>query len=42
MNPTSGSFTCCARVTSGHAAALPSPAMKCRRRIRHAPDLLCG
>jgi hypothetical protein len=25
---------CCARATTGHAAALPSPAMNCRRRIR--------
>jgi hypothetical protein len=33
---------CCARTASGHAAALPSPAMNCRRRIRHPLKLLCG
>jgi len=33
---------CCARATSDHAAALPSPAMSSRRRIRHPLKLLCG
>jgi hypothetical protein len=28
---------CCARPTTGHAAAPPSPAMNVRRRISHAP-----
>jgi hypothetical protein len=27
------------RATTGHAAALPSPAMNCRRRIRDLPRL---
>jgi hypothetical protein len=35
-NPTTGTAGCCARTASGHAAALPSPAMNCRRRIGHA------
>ncbi len=34
--PTTGIAGFCARATSGHAAALPSPAMNSRRRIRHA------
>jgi hypothetical protein len=29
---------CCACATSGHAAALPSPVMNSRRRIRHLPS----
>jgi hypothetical protein len=29
---------CCARAASGHAAALPNPAMNSRRRIRHASE----
>ena len=33
---------CCARATTGHAAALPSPAMNSRRRIGHASKPLCG
>jgi hypothetical protein len=33
---------CCARTTTGHAAALLSPAMNSRRRIRHPLKLLCG
>jgi hypothetical protein len=28
---------CCARATTGHAVALPSPAMNSRRRIRDLP-----
>ena len=32
-NPTTGIAACCARATSGHAAALPSPAMNSRRFI---------
>jgi hypothetical protein len=31
--PTTGSAGCCPRATTGHAAALPSPAMNCRRLI---------
>src|SRR6516164_6826951 len=30
------SACCCARATTGHTAALPSPAMNSRRRIGHA------
>jgi hypothetical protein len=33
---------CCARATTGHAPALPSPAMNARRRIGHASKPLCG
>ena len=33
-NPITGIAGCCARAASGHAAALPSPAMNSRRRIR--------
>ena len=29
---------CCARTANGHAAALPSPAMNSRRRIRDLPS----
>ena len=32
---------CCARAASGQAAALPSPAMNSRRRIRDLLSLLC-
>ena len=32
-NPITGTAACCARATTGHAAALPSPAMNSRRRI---------
>jgi hypothetical protein len=42
MNPTTGSAGCCARATSGHAAALPIPAMNSRRRICHASEPLYG
>ena len=46
MNPTTGSAGYCARAASGQrsddAAALPSPAMNSRRRIRHASKPLCG
>ena len=35
--PITGTAACCARAASGHAAALPSPPMKSRRRIRHLP-----
>jgi hypothetical protein len=31
--PTTGIAACCARLTTGHAAALPSPAMNVRRFI---------
>ena len=31
---------CCARAATGHAAALPSPAMNSRRRISNASDLI--
>ena len=34
-NPITGTAGCCARATTGHAAAPPSPAMNSRRRIRH-------
>ena len=34
-------FCCCARATTGHAAALPSPAMKSRRHILD-PSALIG
>jgi hypothetical protein len=34
-NPITGTAGCCARAATGHAAALPSPAIKSRRRIRH-------
>jgi len=30
----------CVRAASGHAAALPSPVMNSRRRIRHASEPL--
>src|SRR6516162_6717210 len=30
-------LTCCARATTGHAAAVPSPAMNCRRHISYLP-----
>ena len=33
---------CCVRAITGHAAALPSPAMNSRRRIGHASKPLCG
>jgi hypothetical protein len=33
--PITGIVACCARATTGHAAVLPSPAMNCRRPIRH-------
>ena len=33
-NPITGIVSCCARATTGHAAALPSPAMNSRRLIR--------
>jgi hypothetical protein len=33
-NPITGSAACCARAASGHAAALPSSVMNCRRFIR--------
>jgi hypothetical protein len=32
---------CCARAVTGHAAALPNPVMKSRRRIGHASKPLC-
>jgi hypothetical protein len=32
-NPITGIAGCCARAASGHAAALPSPAINSRRRI---------
>ena len=32
-----GIAACCARATTGHAAALPSPTMNSRRRIRDLP-----
>ena len=35
--PMTGIAGCCARATTGHAAALPSPAMNSRRRIRDLP-----
>jgi hypothetical protein len=35
--PIIGIAACCARATTGHAAALPSPAMNSRRRIRDLP-----
>jgi hypothetical protein len=38
--PITGIAGCCALATSGHAAALPSPTMNCRRRIDHASSLL--
>jgi hypothetical protein len=34
--------TCCARATTGHAAALPSPAMNSRHRIDHPPGRFIG
>jgi hypothetical protein len=36
-NPIVGIIGCCARATTGHAAALPSPAMNSLRRIRDLP-----
>jgi len=41
-NPITGTAACCARAANGHAAALPSPAMNCRRRIRHLPSRYGG
>ena len=35
--PITGIVGCCARAASGLAAALPSPAMNSRRRIRDLP-----
>src|ERR1700730_10007705 len=40
--PTVETRPCCARATTGHAAALPSPAMNCRRRISHASEPICA
>jgi hypothetical protein len=36
-NPITGIGACCPRATTGHAAALPNPAMNSRRRIRNLP-----
>ena len=36
-NPITGLAGCCARATTDHAAALPSPAMNSRRRILISP-----
>jgi hypothetical protein len=36
--PRSAQAGCCARAASGHAAALPSPAINSRRRINCRPD----
>jgi hypothetical protein len=33
IKPITGTVDCCARATTGHAAALPSPAMNSLRRI---------
>jgi len=41
-NPITGIAGCCARATTGHAAALPSPTMNSRRRISHASQPLYG
>ena len=35
--PITGTVDCCARATTGHAAALPIPAMNSRRRILDLP-----
>jgi hypothetical protein len=37
IHPITGIAACCALATIGHVTALPSPAMKSRRRIRHLP-----
>jgi hypothetical protein len=37
IHPITGTTVCCARATTGHAAALASPAMNVRRRICHLP-----
>jgi hypothetical protein len=41
-NPITGIAACCARAATGHAAALPIPAMNSRRRTGHASKPLCG
>ena len=41
-NPITGIAGCCALAASGHAAALPSPAMNSRRRIRDLPRWIRG
>jgi hypothetical protein len=38
----SPSADCCARAATGHAAALPNPAMNCRRRILNSLALTGG
>ena len=40
--PTTGMARCCARATTGKAAARPSPAMNSRRRIRGLPRWIGG
>jgi hypothetical protein len=41
-NPITGIAGCCARATTGHAAALPSPAINSRRRIGYPPSRFIG
>ena len=41
-NPITGIAAYCARATSGHVAALPSPAMNARRRMAIPPKEAVG